>query len=77
MNGPALAPPDDKLGAEIGRVLALMSVEMLGRRNYIGGSSRQSPGASVLGIIVGGDNPEVAMLVERGAVRGLGVSSTC
>ena len=39
-----------------------------GLQEYITGSSSQSPGASVQGIIAGGDDPEVAILVECGAV---------
>ena len=38
-------------------------------QEYIAGSSGRLPEASVQGIIAGGDDPEVAVLVECGAVR--------
>ena len=47
-------------------------------QEYIAGSSRESPGASVQGIITGEDNPDVAMQVTCRAVRMTGspVAST-
>ena len=55
---------EDDFQQEVGVPLALV-----GLREYIVGSSGQSPEASVQGIIAGGDDPEVAVLVECGAAR--------
>jgi hypothetical protein len=41
----------------------------MGLQEYIADSSSQSPEASFQGIIVEGDDPEVAILIECGAVR--------
>ena len=46
-----------------------MPAAAVGLQEYITGSSSQSPGASVQGIIAGGDDPEVAILIECEAVR--------
>ena len=68
MNGPPLLPTDDdKVGTEIqpgvgvcGPPTAVVLPEC------IAGSAGQSPVASVQGIIAGGDDPEVAILVVGG-----------
>ena len=70
MNGPALLPTDDKGGPEIQHDVGLdVTGGGAGLRDYIAGSAGQSPEASDQGILAGGDDPEVAILVECGAVR--------
>ena len=76
-NGPPPLPTDGKIGAEDQPGADIhVTGGGAGLQEYIAGSAGQSPESSGQAIIAGGDDPEVAILVERGAVMGLGVSSS-